>query len=295
MALETSVTALFVPGNRPDRFAKAAAAGADVVIIDLEDAVAPAARASALAHVVEGLAPGTGLHALVRVTAVGSPSHASEVEALRTLAGRPGHGLAGLLLPKADDPEAVDALGAWFGCAVPLVLLIESAAGVQAVAQLARRPGVVRLAFGALDFSLDVDADVASDTVAHARSAVVIASRAAGIAAPLDTPSVEITDLAAVSATARASRRQGFGGLLCIHPAQVAVVHEAFRPTAEERRWAANVVAAGEDATQVDGRMVDRPVLERARRILSAFADVGLSVGDAGLQRVSEGEADPHR
>lgn len=271
--LVAAVTALFVPGDRPDRFDKAARSGADVVILDLEDAVAADQRATALRHATEALGRGgeTGFAALVRVTDSDSATHLDELRALARVADRPGHGLLGVMVPKAREPGALERVGDFFGgpaTATPLVPLIETAAGVARVVELASTPGVVRLAFGALDFSLDVAADVDSETVQFARAQVVVASRVAGLAAPLDTPSVEINDLPAVSAAARLSRSRGFGGKLCIHPAQVAAVRDAFRPTAAEARWAAEVLAqAGEGASQVDGQMIDRPVLERARRI----------------------------
>jgi citrate lyase subunit beta/citryl-CoA lyase len=139
---------------------------------------------------------------------------------------------------------------------------------VAAICELARVAGVARLAFGALDLSLDLGVEVDSEVVRFAQAQVVLMSRAAGLAAPLDTPSVDITDLDAVAAAARLSRSRGFGGKLCIHPAQLAAVRAAFRPTEAEARWAERILAASqENASQVDGQMVDRPILERARRI----------------------------
>jgi citrate lyase subunit beta / citryl-CoA lyase len=267
-----AVTALFVPGDRPDRFARAAAAGPDLVIIDLEDAVPRAAKADALAATLAALAPDGELRALVRIDVPGSGTFDTEVAELQDLAGRPGHGLLGLVLPKADDPAVLRALAV--GPARPaLIPLVESARGVVRAAALAEAEGVSRLAFGALDFALDVDVAPAGPTADHARAQLVLASRAAGRAAPLDSPSTEISDLAAVGAAARSARALGFGGKLCIHPSQLVAVRTAFAPTADEVAWARSVVGAGEAAVQVAGQMVDRPLLERARRILARAGD----------------------
>jgi citrate lyase subunit beta / citryl-CoA lyase len=165
--LVAAVTALFVPGNRPDRFDKAAQSGADVVIIDLEDAVAVDQRATALRHVTEALSHGgeTGFAALVRVTDSDSATHTNELRALAHVAGRRGHGLLGVMVPKAGEPDALKRVGDFLGesaTVVPMVPLIETAAGVAAAVELASTRGVARLAFGALDFSLDVAADVDS-------------------------------------------------------------------------------------------------------------------------------------
>lgn len=274
--VEDAVTALFVPGDRPDRFARAAAAGADLVVIDLEDAVGPARRAAALQHVVDALLPDpvTGRaarSAVVRVTGSDSPTHRAEVDRLLEVALQPGHGMLGLMVPKASDPGVVGTLAAraqTVPAPVALVALVETAAGVQSAPALARVPGVTRLALGALDLALDLDAEPGSDTMAYARARLVVASRAAGLPGPLDSPSVEIADLDAVGRAARRARADGFGGQLCIHPAQVAVVRAAFAPSDADRRWAEAVLAAeSQGATQVAGRMIDRPVLERARRL----------------------------
>jgi citrate lyase subunit beta/citryl-CoA lyase len=268
-----AVTALFVPGNRPDRFLKAARSGADLVIIDLEDAVAADERLTALRQTTHALNPDSEamITAVVRVTDPTSPTHLDEVQALARVATRPGNGLLGVMVPKAADPGMLARVGAAFAdvvTAVPVIPLIESAAGIAAVSELARVRGVVRLAFGALDLSLDLGVHVGSDAVRFGQAQVVIHSRAAGLAAPLDTPSVDITDLEAVADAARLSRARGFSGKLCIHPAQVAIVRAAFRPTEAEARWAGEILAhAEENASQVGGRMIDRPILERASRI----------------------------
>jgi citrate lyase subunit beta/citryl-CoA lyase len=266
-----AVTALFVPGDRPERFAKAAAAGAGVVIIDLEDAVAPGAKSAALTAAVEAVAPsdgGTAVRALVRVNPLGTRQYDADITLLLSAARAPGSGLLGIVVPKAEDAGALRQLRADMPKYLALVPLIESALGVVNALELARIPGVTRLAFGAIDFALDIDADGGDRFLDHTRSQLVLASRAAGIAAPLDSPSTDIKDTARVAESARLARNFGFSGKLCIHPAQLATVQQAFAPTQADIEWAQSVIGAEGGAAQVDGQMIDRPVTERAKRIL---------------------------
>jgi citrate lyase subunit beta/citryl-CoA lyase len=283
VSVAEAVTALFVPGNRPDRYAKAAASGADVVIVDLEDAVPAEAKVAARKAVVAALAPERGgtLRALVRVNDATGQFFADDVSALVGVAAQAGHGLLGVLLPKADNPQTLAGLAAELTARaadtpLALVALIESAAGLVRVLELAQVAGVTRLAFGALDLGLDLDADPAGPVSAYAAAQVVVASRAAGIAPPLQSPSTEISDLGRVADAARAARAAGFGGQLCIHPGQVAAVRAAFTPTAEQITWARTVADAADGASKVDGAMIDRPVRERARRILRRADQAGL-------------------
>jgi citrate lyase subunit beta/citryl-CoA lyase len=149
------------------------------------------------------------------------------------------------------------------------VPLIESALGVVHALEIASIDAVTRLAFGAIDFALDIDADGGDRFLDHARAQLVLVSRAAGVAAPLDSPSVEIKDVAMIAESARTARNFGFGGKLCIHPVQLAPVAGAFTPTEAEIRWAESVVGAEGAAAQIAGQMVDRPVIERAKKILT--------------------------
>lgn len=269
-AVAGAVTPLFVPGNRPERFAKAAASGADIVIIDLEDAVAAGDKVYARREAVGALRGGarSRVRALVRPNAPGTAEYDGDVRALLDLTSQAGHGLLGVMVPKAEDPEQLAALAASLPQDVPLVALVESALGLVNAVDLARVRGVVRLAFGAIDFALDIDADGGDRFLDHARSRLVVASRAAGIAAPLDSPATAIRDTGLVAESARLGRAFGFGGKLCIHPAQLAAVKEAYTPSVEQIDWARSVLAAEGGAAQLDGQMVDRPVTDRARRII---------------------------
>jgi citrate lyase subunit beta/citryl-CoA lyase len=267
----TAITALFVPGDRPERFAKAAASGADVIVIDLEDAVAPGSKAAARSAAAHALtAAGGGVRALVRINPAGTEAFRLDLSAL--LADGLPAGLLGVVLAKAENTADIESLRRMLPAGLALIPLVESALGLREADALASVSGVTRLAFGAVDFALDINAGTANQYLAYARSRLVAASRAAGIAAPLDSPSTEIRDAAAVAASAAHGKGFGFGGKLCIHPAQLGAVAGAFGPTPEETTWARTVVAAdaeaGGAAVQLDGAMVDAPVVERARRIL---------------------------
>ena len=266
-----ATTMLFVPGDRPDRFVKAHQSGADLIIIDLEDAVAPENKVLALDAVVAALTspheeiPGGRLTAVVRIN---SENSSVELAALRDVSAVAGNGLLGVMVPKAETPqqmsEAIAALPVGFG----IVALIESARGLVNAHEIASVPGVTRLGFGAVDFGVDVDA-THERVFDYARAQLVIASSAAGLAAPVDSPSLSIKDTDVVTAEALRAREFGFGGKLCIHPAQVELVHSACAPSAEQVAWAQKVIGLEGGASQLDGVMIDKPVVDRAKRILS--------------------------
>lgn len=262
---------LFVPANRPDRVGKALAAGADAVIVDFEDAVAPADKATAR----EGLrarwpalaqqAVSAGVLLLVRVNAAGTPYHDDDVAWCRDL------GVDSLVLPKADA-EAMQRLRQAWPC-VQCHALLETAAGFAKLAQLAAQPGVVRLLFGSIDLMGDLGVGDEGEPLHAFRSLLVLHSRAAGLPAPVDGVCTALGDTAVLAAETARARAFGFGAKLLIHPAQVGPVHAGLAPTESELAWARRVVEAATSAdgaaVAVDGKMVDRPVLDRARRILS--------------------------
>ncbi len=262
-----AVTWLFVPGSRQDRFDKAVAAGADEVIVDLEDAVAPEAKDTARDTVADWLEnQGSGW---VRINAHGTPWHERDLAAVGTRAG-----LRGVVVPKAEDPEALLAVREALPAGVGVVALVESALGVHRAARIATSGAVDRLAFGSVDYAVDIGADETDEAMQFARGSLVVASRVGSLPAPVDGVTVSTTDDGASRAAAARARSLGFGGKLCIHPRQVRPVAEGFQPTAEELAWARRVLEAtgGDDldrgAVSVDGQMVDRPVLLRARSIV---------------------------
>ena len=263
---------LFVPAVRPDRVAKALASGADAVIIDLEDAVDPGEKEAArhaLAGAFGALDAPRRARLLVRVNAAGTPWFAGDVALVNELAAQ---GLAGVTVPKAESAAAL----ATFAPALGLLPLVESVNGHAAALELARAPRVVRLAFGNLDFQ--ADAGMACDgadepELLPVRLDLVLASRRAGIAPPVDGVVASTGDAALITAAAHRARRLGFGGKLCIHPDQVAPVHAAFTPDPAQLDWARRVLAAARTqggAFRLDGRMVDAPVIRLAQRVVAA-------------------------
>ncbi len=269
---------LFVPANRPERLLKALASGADMVISDWEDAVAPAdkdgARAALLAACAD-LAPAQRARLLVRINAAGTAWHAPDLRALAQLVEQ---GVAGAVVPKAESAGTLQGVAAVAGSACALVPLIESVAGLDAADALARAPQVARLAFGHLDFQVDAGMQCAPDEaeLLPVRMALVLASRRGTLAQPIDGVTVDTRDATTTTADTWRAQRMGFGGKLCIHPAQVASVHAVFAPTPEAVQRARQVVQAMEAAQGgvcvLDGRMVDAPVLHLARQALQRHA-----------------------
>ena len=261
---------LFVPGNRPERFAKALASGADAVIIDLEDAVPLDAKATArdaLLAAWSGFDAAERARLLVRVNPAGTPWHEADLAALGGLLE-----LGALMLPKAENPQQVE--HAFMASGVPVLPLIESAEGVGQLDAIARAQGVLRLGLGHIDLQADLGMRCGPDEaeLSPIRLAMVVASRRANLPAPVDGVTTATTDADVLAHDAQRSRRFGFGAKLCIHPAQVAGVHQALAPTEAECAWAERVLAAEAQARggafSVDGKMVDPPVLLLARQIL---------------------------
>jgi citrate lyase subunit beta / citryl-CoA lyase len=286
-------TALFVPATRPDRVDKALAAGADVVIIDLEDAVAQAlkteARVSARQKVIEHASP----KLIVRVNALDSGHNRQDLESVVDAA------LTSIILPKVESSEDIREiherlLSCERNCGMPpgtlgVVALIESASGVQNAFRILSEPiqpaRPLLAAFGAADYSLDMGINVSRDgtELHYPRSRIAVASRAAGKEPPIDTPfMMDLKDLDGLRTDARRAKQLGFQGKLCIHPSQIGPCNEIFSPTAEEILHARRVVEAfekseaeGIGALQIDGKFIDYPVVEQARRIIRLGGAVG--------------------
>ena len=252
-------TFLFVPGDRPERFAKAAASGADCLILDLEDAVAPAAKDGARDAVVAFLAAG-GV-GLVRVNGARTRWHDADLDAVVGLA-------AGLVMPKSETRAD------WAGTgAVPVIPLIESAQGVYETRALLADPQAVRPALGSIDLAaeLGISPDD-SEALLQVRSSLVLAASAAGSASPVDGVTAALRDASALVRDLEHARRLGFGAKLCIHPLQIDTVHRLLAPAAEEVAWAQRVVALDGSAVSLDGEMVDAAVIARAVRLLAGAA-----------------------
>ncbi|HIG23264.1 MAG TPA: CoA ester lyase [Henriciella marina] len=253
---------LFVPASRPDRFQKAAASGADTIIIDLEDAVQEGRKDQAREQAAQTFSGLNGSDVWLRVNASDTRWHEKDVEV--AVQG----GLKGIVLPKAESAEQIRQVRARMRGDQLLIALVESARGIRdayAIAEVSDR-----LLFGSIDFALDAGCAETDEACLMARSTLVIASRAARIPAPLDGVTVKVNDEGAVRSAASYANGLGFGGKLLIHPAQLKPARAAFAPSAEDIEWARKILSSGEggEARSLDGDMIDAPVVERARRLL---------------------------
>jgi citrate lyase subunit beta / citryl-CoA lyase len=256
---------LFVPGNRPDRFAKAADSGADDIVLDIEDAVAPALKDDARENIGRWLANGgTGV---VRINDQDTPWYDDDVA---MLAAQP----CAVMLPKVTTPEQVrqvlDRLTPG-SCVLPL---IETAAAALEARAICSVPGAIRAVFGNADLGRELGVDHADlVALAAARSLVVLGSAAAQVPPPIDGVTTALTDEKKVTIDSEHAVGLGFGGKLCLHPRQVPIVNSAFSPSAEDVSWAQEIVAAAGDGSvaALDGFVVGKPIVDRARRILLAI------------------------
>lgn len=258
---------LYVPGNRPDRFDKACAAGADAVIVDLEDAVPAAEKADARVAVSKWLSAKQPV--FVRINAMDTPWFADDIE----MCSQPG--VCGIILSKAEHVDDAR-LQARMSETRPVLPLIETAQGFANALELARTKFVQRLIFGTIDFQVDLGIQGEGDELLFFRSQFVLVSRLAGILSPVDGVVTAIDDADRILAETQRARRLGFGAKLVIHPRQIAAIHAGFGPSDEDVAWAKRVLeaaaASGGAAVKVDGKMVDRPVILRAEEIIAGSA-----------------------
>ncbi|MCX5215291.1 CoA ester lyase [Kitasatospora sp. NBC_00240] len=260
---------LFTPADRPDRYPRRDLPGADAVILDLEDAVAPGRKALARDQLTRHVAADTPVW--VRINDRTSDHWRAD---LGVVAGLPA--LAGVMLPKTELAEHVAATAARLPAGTPVVALVESSLGIENAFAIACEAATFALAFGVADFRRETGMGDAPEAWAYPRTRLVIASRAAGLRGPIDGPAMQLDDVAAVRSEAQAGRAGGFTGKLCIHPAQTAAVNAAYSPAPEQIAWARRVLeqAARSEgaAVRVDGEMIDRPRLEHARDLLELVA-----------------------
>lgn len=251
---------LFVPADRPERFGKADAARPDALIIDLEDAVAPQAKERAREALKDKLlAAQVQAPIILRVNAAGTDWHAADLALARTLP------LSAVMVPKAQSQDEMEQIAE--ATSHPVVALIETAQGLAAVNSIATR--AARLAFGSFDFAADMGMEHTRQSLLTARFHIALASRAAGLLAPLDGVTTAINDNAVLEDDCRHARELGFGGKMLIHPAQLEPARQAFAPSRSQVEWADRVLSASaaQGVVQIDGMMIDAPVLARARQI----------------------------
>lgn len=255
----TSVQApLFVPASRPDRFDKAANSGADAVILDLEDAVAVEDKDSARLAVQKDF---TCLPVIIRINGSGTIWHNEDLAAVVEL--QP----SAVLVPKCESAEEIEEIASTLK-GIPIIALIETALGLENVRKIAKVENVVRLAFGSVDFCADLNCAPKPEVLIFPKFEIVLASRIAGIAGPIDGATIQLNDPVTLHKEARGAKELGMTGKLCVHPEQIAEVKAVFTPSREEITWALKILNSGTSAIQIDGVMVDEPVRARAKTIL---------------------------
>ena len=275
------ITYLFVPGNRPERFSKALDSAADCIILDMEDAVAPVDKAQARLSIAQWMSgpAGTTGRVLVRINDDSTRWQDDDLAALWHLPW------AGVMIPKCESPAQIEEVCKRLLPDVAVLPLIETARGLAAAPSIAAAPRVLRLAFGSLDYMVDLGlprlrdaqgaSSIALDIAAHL---IAVASRCAGLEAPVAGVTPEL-DAAQVIRDMQHANNLGFSAKMCIHPMQLAAVRAALAPSDAELQWAQRVLSAWNaskgGALQVDGRMVDRPVVLRAQRILALASPSG--------------------
>lgn len=285
--MQPSRTFLFAPGNHPRKVEKVFDAGADAVILDLEDAVAISEKAASRATVVEALQKPRGCRGYVRVNALDTEFCFEDIEAVVA------KGVDGIILPKVEraaDLQMVDwmmtGLEARRGLAVgaiDLMPIIETGKGIADVRAIADA-GIARMkriSFGAGDYTRDMGMEwtLGEAELAPYQAEVVLASRINDLEPPVDTVFIHIREDAAFAKSCERVKNMGFQGKLCIHPVQIGAANAAFSPTADEAAFARKVIsefkkaeAAGSASIQIDGYFVDYPIVVKAERIV-ALAD----------------------
>jgi len=269
-SLQTARSFLFAPGSEERKLVRALESGADAVVADLEDAVAPAEKAAArdlttrLVAAVE-----TSAARLVRVNGVGTEWHDADVAAVETSAAD------GIVLPKATAAAVAAVAGR---VDLPIVAIVETAAGLREAFAIASNDSVRALMLGAVDLGLQLGLEPRDDghEILFARSSLVVDSAASGLRGPIDRVWVDVRDLDGLTRDCVVGRSLGFRGKALVHPDQIGPTHQAFAPSADELRRAREIVAAyeraeadGQGVVALDGEMIDAPVAERAREVLS--------------------------
>jgi citrate lyase subunit beta/citryl-CoA lyase len=269
---------LFVPGTFPDRFAKAIASGADGVVFDLEDSVDPSKKAEARATVLAFLSdpPTTAAALFVRVNTSDSPWYAQDLETFGKL-----RSVRGIVLPKAEVPThvAATARATATGWVIPI---LETARGVLNAGAVVSAAGLVPVVlFGAEDLTaqIGIPRTITGDELAFARSQVVLAATSVGADA-IDAVLIDVTGYDDLRRDSIRARAMGFKGKMAIHPGQIPVIHEVFSPSPTDRARAQQIVdafekaqAQGEAVIRLGDKMIDMPVVVRAKRLLAQITN----------------------
>jgi len=252
---------LIVSADRPDLFARACHAGTDAVVIDFEDSVAPESKAAVRRIPASALPADRAVTLMARVNGVGTLWHRDDVAFARAA------GFDGVILPKSETPEQIAALRAGLGPGQAVIALIETVLGLSRVEEIARVAD--RIAFGSLDFAVDLGCAHSRLALLPVRSRIVQAARLAGRPAPLDGVSVSVEDELSVVEDAAHAAELGFGGKFLIHPRQVAPARAGFGAEPQNLDWARNVLIAEGDSAALEAEASRSPVATRAQRFLS--------------------------
>ncbi len=265
---------IFTPASRPERFDKARECGADGVILDLEDAVAAAAKASAREAVTDYLrkkqTAASSFAVVLRINPLATVEGLRDCLALAAGGIRPDL----VMLPKAESPRDLEILGRLLGDTCGWIPLLETARGLRAATEIAAAPGVCALAFGGIDYAADIGADMDWEPLYAARAQIVQAAATAGVPA-LDVPCIQLgkTGAERLAMECKRAKAMGFAGKLAVHPCQVAAINEAFRSTESQLKRAREVIAAfeqnGGNALEFNGQMIDKPVYQSALRVIA--------------------------
>jgi len=257
------IAPLFVPGNRPERFAKAATSDADAIIIDLEDSVdcddKAAARRNVFSHGI------SNKPVFIRINSRSSGFWSADISAISDAA------ITGVMIPKCEGTDDISSLLNSLGQELPVIALVENAVGLSNLRELCNSPSLLCVAFGSLDYALDVGCDPSWEALLYARSLLVLECRIGNLPPPIDGVTPSFNDRETLRVNTDRARALGFGGSLAIHPAQVATILRAFSPSPGEIEWANKVIEAAKTnpgVVKLNGAMIDKPVIERAKRIL---------------------------
>jgi len=266
-----STNFLFVPGTRPERFTKALDSGASGVVLDLEDAVPEEEKVSArdaIRAAWSSFSSEQKRRLVIRTNSPGTQFYSADLILAQELQ------VACLLIPKSESRDQING-AALILPNTAIIPMIETAIGLDQLKEIANSNQVIRLALGNLDLQVDLGmiCDRHETELQTARYQIVLASRLAQIAPPIDGVTPSTDDIERITDDAERAKRMGFGGKLCIHPKQVSVVKQAFTPTEEEISWAKRVIeadlASKGGAIKLDGRMIDRPVVLLAQRTMA--------------------------
>lgn len=263
-------TWLFVPATNIERVKKAFASGADAVIVDLEDAVGQADKAKARDALQQYYDSSDYQPVWVRINQARSTDYTKDIKLCEKIPN-----LAGILLPKAEQASDIDYVHHLTG--LPIIALIESAAGLYALDDMARALGLLAFSYGFLDLCNDIGVQVgtaAADIIANQiRYQLLISSKVHQLSAPIDTVYPEFNDSKGLSQRVKLWSQMGMSGMLCIHPKQVATVKESLQPSGADIEFAKRVIAeyerTGQAVFKVEGQMIDAPVIERCRQLLA--------------------------